>query len=224
MSVYTASPFAKVPSLVEGKPAYSAGSFNSGISPGKFYITSYAVATNVATIGVKMQAGNVPAVGDKITVRGVPVAALNVAAVALTAVVIDAATGIGTLSYAATSPNVGTTSSGGQAIVAVPEVAEALVQQAYKAFAVPFNSPEEVSGRTYAWTFTFPSLPTTATMELQGAINNIDSEYTAIDSAAETETGKTQYSNVPTNVRFVRLAATAVAGGTNPTVVGKILT
>ena len=100
--------------LTPGLPSYSAGSFAVGQAASRFYVTSVAISANVVTLGVKLVEGNIPATGSLITVQGtiVGTAAVNVTNVALTGVTITAATGVGTVTYAATAANLATTPDG----------------------------------------------------------------------------------------------------------------
>lgn len=202
-----------------GLPAYSAGSFAFGQAPTKFYVTSVAVASNVVTLGVKLIEGNIPAVGSLITVVGTVVgtAAVNVTNVALASVTITAATGLGTVTYAATAANLTTTNDGGMAIVSVPEVGDTLAVQKYQQFTL---DPDGGYGITYSWSC--PSAPATISLQLEAAINDNDSEY-AIVGSAQTTTSGTIITQVPNLCRFVRMNVTATTGGSSPTLVAKML-
>lgn len=191
----------------------------------KAYITQYASLTNVVTITVAIVEGNIPAVGDLITVQGLAAPAANVTNVALTGVNINANTGIGTLTYAATTPDVQPAqATGGQARTFVPEVPEASVpNQAYQAFAIPRSARlESAAGREMALSVTYPSAPAVLKYNLQAAINNVDSEFVSLgtDIAAA---GTTLFT-VPAVYNFVRYKDTGSSGGASPTVIAKILT
>jgi hypothetical protein len=223
MPAWTDSPFAKSKGLVPGRPSYSAGSKNQGISPGKMYVSQYAVASNVVTLTVAQYEGNIPAAGDLITVEGLPVAALNVSDTALASVTITKDTGAGTITYAATSPDVATTKSGGQVVAAVPEAAEVSTpSQAYQAFAVPKSSAfAGQNGREITLNAKFPSAPASIKYNLQAAINNVDAEYTSLGT--DLTAAGTNFFNLPNVYNFVRYKDTGSSGGTLPTVIAKIL-
>jgi hypothetical protein len=211
--------------LQEGLPGYSAGSFALGQAPTRMYVTSVAVAANVVTLGVKLVEGNIPAVGNLITVTGTVVgtAAVNVTRVALTGVTITAATGIGTVTYAATAGNILTTTDGGMAIVDVPELGDTLAVQAYQQFAVPQPSgPALETGRVVTWSWACPSAPATIALQLEGAVDDVASQYVIVGSSQTTVSG-TVIGNVPIAIRFLRVNVTAFTGGASPTLWAKIL-
>jgi hypothetical protein len=223
MPAWTDSPFVKVKGLTPGRPAYSAGSKNQSLSPGKFYVTQVSVLTNVVTLTVQQVAGNVPAVGDLITVRGLPLAAMNVSDTALTGVTINADTGIGTLTYAATTPDLAATPSGGQVVAAVPVVAEVSTpNQAYQAFAIPRTSlPGRQNGTRITLTVSHPSAPASIKYNLQVAINNVDAEYVSLGSDLTAD--GTTFFTTSAVYNFVRFKDTGSSGGTLPTVIAKLL-
>lgn len=223
MPPYITDPNTPRRTLLEGIPGYSVGSFALGQAPTRFYVTTVAVAANVVTLGVKQIEGNIPAVGSLITVRGTVVgtAAVNVTNVALASVTITPATGVGTVTYAATAANLATTPDGGQATVTVPEIGETNAVQKWQQLGIPYTNPELVSGRTVTWSWSTPSAPTTIALQLEGAINDVDSEYTIIGTSQTTLSG-TIIGNVPLGVRFLRVNETAFTGGPG-TLVSKIL-
>ena len=209
----------------EGLPAYSAGSFAIGVSPTKFFVTSVAIAANVVTLGVRQVEGNIPAVGQLITVTGTVAgtAAVNVTRTALTGVSITPATGVGTVTYAATAANLSTTPDGGIAMVDVPEVGEALAVQKYLQLALPQPAGAALTaGHVVTWSWGTPSVPTTIAIQLEGAVDDVDAQYAIIGTSQTTTTG-TIVGNVPLTVRFVRINVTATTGGTLPTLWAKIL-
>jgi hypothetical protein len=224
MPPYITDPSASRRTLLEGIPGYSAGSFALGQAPTRMYVTTVAVAANVVTLGVKVVEGNIPAVGSLITVRGTVVggAPVNVTNVALASVTITASTGAGTVTYAATTPNITTTADGGQATVTVPEVGDALAVQKYQQLGVPYANPELVTGRVVTWSWSTPSAPASIALQLEGAINDVDTEYVIIGISQTTLLG-TIIGNVPIGVRFLRINVTATAGGASPTLVAKLL-
>jgi hypothetical protein len=215
MPAYQSTPFKKVKGLTPGRPAYSAGSLNQSLGPFRAYITSIAVASNVVTLNLSYRSGNIPAVGDLVSVLGTPIAAANVSNVALASVTINKDTGTGTITYAATTPDVGTTACGGSIAVAVPEVAEALVQQAYLQFAN--------DGYGFTWSYKCPSAPAALSVQLEGAIRDVDAEYAIIGTAQTNVNSGIVIATAPDLVNFVRINATTVTGGTNPTFIAKIL-
>lgn len=224
MPAYITDPNTPRRTLLEGIPGYSAGSYALGQAGTRCYVTTVAIAANVVTLGVRIVEGNIPAVGSLITVRGTVVgtSAVNVTNVALASVTITAATGLGTVTYAATAANLSTTPDGGQALIPVPEVAETLAIQKWQQLGVPFANPELVTGRVVSWSWSTPSAPATIALQLEGAINDVDTEYAIIGVSQTTLLG-TVIGNVPVGIRFLRINVTAFAGGASPTIIAKVL-
>lgn len=221
MSAYSKSPFSPSPTkLVGNQPGYSAGSKNTNTPNTRMIVSRDSVSTNVVTLTVTVVEGNIPAVGSSIFVRGTQrnSGGLNTSAGStVTAVSIDATTGQGTISYGQTTANLVDGADQGEVIVLVPEVAEALVTaQAYKQFAV--------DGYGVSWAYTCPSQPSAISIQLEGAINDNDSEYTIIGTAQTTTSGYNEFfATLPELVRFVRIKVASMSGGTNPTLIAKIL-
>ena len=110
MPAYIVSPLDGIPPmLLPGIPGYFFGSLPSGPTA-RMLVTSVTIAGDVATLGVEMVEGNIPAVGSLISVRGTQTAsgAANVSNVALSAVSINAQTGVGTVSFALSHADVAT--------------------------------------------------------------------------------------------------------------------
>lgn len=72
MTAYASGPFTKRTSLLPGTPGFSWGSFNDQEPPSKMQVTSVAIASNVATLGVTIEGGDAPAAGSDIYAQGIP--------------------------------------------------------------------------------------------------------------------------------------------------------
>jgi hypothetical protein len=230
MPSYNKSPFAAQPQkLIPGQPAYVFGSWNSDIPPTKGVVNNVALTTNVATVTVLINEGNIPAVGSLITIQGTASTSglFNVTNATITAVSITASTGAGTITFALTHANVVSAADGGTFIIPTPEVGETLANGASLAVGVPYATPFTTESTTQSVTalVSFPSLPTTATVVLQGAIQNIDSEYQTIATVGTVIGGAASVTSAGFigKWNFYRLLASSVTGGTSPTIVGKIL-
>lgn len=231
MPAYSQSPFDAVTLLQSGKPEYVFGTFSDTVAPARMLISNVALTTNVATLTVTVVEGPIPAVGSLVTVKGCPTTSgtFNVTAVAIASVSINAVTGQGTITFALTHANVVSVASSGVAIAQTPEVAEALVNGASVAVCVPISNSELNQGRSIKAVVNFPSLPTTATVTIQEAISNKNSEFSdigtvpvqVVSGGATTTPG--QLTIVGTPGMFYRLNVSGVTGGTSPTIVGKIL-
>lgn len=210
--------------LTPGVPAYAFGSKNLATPTTLLQITNVALTSNVATVTVLVREGNIPAVNSLISITGTANTSglFNVTNKTITGVTISSATGIGTITFALSHADVVSAPDAGQGYVPVPESAEAAVSGTKsQAFAI-----QNTIGRGYgiSWGFTYPSAPVSASIQLEGAINDVDGEYTIIGTAQTGVSGYVEiFATLPELVNFVRLNQTALSGGTNPTVVGKIL-
>jgi hypothetical protein len=118
MTAYQTSPLSPVPLLQPLVPAFAWGARGVG-TPCRMIISSDSVAANVVTLTVTVVEGNIPQVGDLIFVFATSNSAggLNQSTgIAISAVSINAATGIGTVSYPLTIANQGNTTDSGYAI------------------------------------------------------------------------------------------------------------
>lgn len=219
MSTYLSSPAAPPPRLLSPNvPFYAFGS--KAIGPKRLMqVTRVSLTGNVATLTVAMREGlQLPVTGDLITVTGTASTSglFNVTNVALASVSIDSLTGIGTLTFALVHADVGAVADAGQAYSPVPEVSESL--------GVAKSIQAAVDGYGISWAYTCPSAPSTIAIQLEGAINDVDAEYTLIGTSQTATSGYTEiFATLPELVRFVRLNVTATTGGTNPTIIGKIM-
>lgn len=225
MPAYQTAPNGAKYGLQMGVPAYSAGSLGSQANS-KMFVTSAAVASNVVTLGVIMQAGNIPAVGATAYVTGTTQgsASLNKATgVTLTGVTITAATGVGTITYSQTTTDLATTKDGGLVIVPVQEVGDALAANtSFLQFAVP--APIGGGGGrtgTITWSTVVGGAPATILVNLQASIVDIDGQYATLDSSSSA-TGETRYI-AQQDFNFFRIRVTTLTGGTSPTLVAKLL-
>ena len=223
MPAYSNNPLQyKVTALTPGQIGFSWGGFDDRVSPTRMYVTNVALTTNVATLSVQIVEGPVPAVGSLIYVQGSTSTSglFNVSAVALTGVTINSTTGVGTVTFALTHANVTSAADVGQAIVQTPPTYETIgTAAAGKQFAIP-RSTFGSGVRNLSWFTAFTGSPATVAMALQVADEDIDGEYTNIDTST-VATGETrEVAKVPINMiagKFVRIQA-ASTGGTSPTV------
>lgn len=226
MPAYDANPAGNnsVQCLTPGVPAYAFGSKNLITPTTLLQITNVALTSNVATVTVLVREGNIPAVGSLISITGTSNTSglFNVTNKTITAVSINSSTGIGTITFALSHADVVSAANAGQGYVPVPEVPEAAVSgNKSQAFAI-----QNTIGRGYgiSWAYTYPSAPVSGSIQLEGAINDVDGEYTLIGTAQTGVSGYVEvFATLPELVNFVRLNQTALSGGTNPTVIGKIL-
>lgn len=186
---------------------------------GKLYISTVAIAANVATVGVSVWSGNLPVVGTKITIRGTSQQSgvFNVTNVALTAVTLNAA-GVGTVTFALTSTNLGTTADGGVMSFLPQTTGETVAASGNTIPASPaFNQGRSINSYFYEITAdSVTALPTAATITPQHAIVNEDAAYSTISGApiATVAAGaiSAQGGSFTTDAPFIRFAITAVTG------------
>jgi|SRR5271170_3199849 len=236
----------KVAALVQGFPTYLFGGWGPSnpagggliVAPTRFLITQVQAALTVATITGAVIEGNIPTVpaagqpASLISVRQTQSngGLFNVSGVAITAVSINPATGVGTISFTYTGTTFGPDNSAlaaGIAVINVPETAEAIVAGASIPCTMPVQDPKTDSARTVSVVCGFPTLPTAVSVALQWAILDIDSEYenfgttnvaTVAGSAITVGPGQQFALN---QARFYRLNISGLTG--SGTITGKAL-
>lgn len=218
--------------LLPGEPSYLFGSFTYDQAPTRFTVTNVALTTNVATVTILIESGNIPVVGQTVSIRASTSTSglFNVTNAVLTGVTITSTTGVGTITFALTHGNVASAPDTGYGIVPVAESAELLgTGDIYSApVAVARNQGATNVERTINPRFSFPSAPDAVTgITIQGALVDKDSDYVDMGSSLGSVTGgvltPTLTSYSLTNVNFIRAKLAGVSGGTNPSCVFKVL-
>ena len=174
MPTMNLSGFAPLPVVaLSGVPTYFYGSLAIDTQDTLLQVTNVALTTNVATVSVYVRAGNIPVIGNLISIQGTQSAsgAFNVSSVPLTNVTINAVTGIGTVTFALTNANVVSVADSGQALVPIQEVSETLAANTSVPVYVPSQEPNDMGTKSITTAVTFPTMPTTATVKLYSAIN-----------------------------------------------------
>jgi hypothetical protein len=216
MGNYNNTPFkAAVKLLYAGVAEWLRGYWPQDKSPTKMRVSSVAIASDVATLGVTVFEGDIPAQGSLISVQGTQTSGgeFNVANVALTAVNI-ASTGVGTVSFALADANVATTQDAGLAIVPQPVQMEAIANGASVPVAMSNNSFGGDLDRTVTAQAIFGTLPTAATIVLQGSMVDSDADYVTVGTIA-TVAGSEVTANgltVVANWLFYRALTSGVTG------------
>lgn len=220
---------------ISGQPSYFYGSYPKDTQDTIMAITNVALTSNVATITVLITGGNIPAVGNLITVQNCSNSVFNITAAKITAVSITAATGAGTISYAVTHADVTSVAATGAAYVPIAEVPEAVAANQSVAIYVPAQEPVDYGAKTITVATTFPTLQATtgaATVTLYTAIKNdpiapgtAGSEWTSMGVVATAAAGAQTVGPLKTFTtpagRFFCLVVSGVTG-TN-TVVSKMI-
>lgn len=191
MPNYNPSPFAAaVKLLYAGVAEYLFGSWPQDKSPTQMYVTSVAITSNVATLGVTVYGGDAPSVGSLISVQGTQSSGglFNVVNKALTAVTLNSA-GVGTVTFALANANVATTADAGVALVPQPIAMEAIAAGASVAVAMSNNSFGGDLDRTVTVQAIFGTPPTAVTIALQGSMVNSDASFVTVGTVATVAAG-----------------------------------
>jgi len=214
------------PLCVPGYPTYLLGTFDYSAATGNFTITNAARTAFTCTLTVVVKEGNIPVVGQKVDVL-CSNSSFNVEQAALTAVSFDATTGIGTITYTGTTfGEVVSVAATGQVIAFVPEVGETLSNKTSLAACLQSNTGAN-NGRDVTFEVTLSGGTPTATIAVQKAMNNIDTEF--VDAGAGTNlnftavAGTKSYTAVDLRDHFVRFVVSGVSGGSTPKIVAKVL-
>jgi hypothetical protein len=212
----------------EGTPVYLFGSYNMHQANTKMWVTNSALTSNVATITVQIIEGEIPLVGSLITVTQTQAGSggMNVNRATITAVTINSLTGAGTITYADTHANITSVADSGTAIAEVQEIPETVANG--NSIACIFQAPKGDSQFTIPLAVTFPTIPTAATVNLQMALHNVNSEFTNVATTPQIVVASgaiTPGSGPVVQVTlqrgyFYRLAVSGVSG--TGTIVGKI--
>ena len=193
MPTMNTSAFAPLPEVVlPGKPAYLYGSLATDTQDTLLQVTNVAATGGTATVSVYVRAGNIPVVGNLISIAGTQTSSglFNVSSVPLTNVTINATTGVGTVQFALVG-TVGSVADSGQALVPIQEVPETLAANTSVPVYVPSQEPNDMGEKSITTAVTFPTMPTAAVVKLYSAINlpinlpgSAGSEWTVVGTVA----------------------------------------
>jgi hypothetical protein len=86
------------------------------------------------------------------------------------------------------------------------------------AYALPSNWAN--MGRPLVWQSTVVGSPSAISLQLQGALHDVDAEYNVLDTST-LETGEMRHVT-PLNIRFIRVRQASRTGGTSVTVMVNI--
>ena len=173
MPTMNTSAFALLPIVaLPGFPTYLYGSLAIDTQDTLLQVTNVAATGGTATVSVYVRAGNIPIVGNLISIAGTQTSSglFNVSSAPLTNVTINATTGIGTVQFALVG-TVGSVADSGQALVPIQEVPETLAANTSVPVYVPSQEPNDMGTKSITTAVTFPTMPTTATVKLYSAIN-----------------------------------------------------
>ena len=216
MPAYLNGPFNPPPTmLLRGKPGYSIGGLNDLAGRCIMQVTNVALTTNVATLTCTILAGDAPAIGSTAYIQGLVNSEFN----SSTGVVLTGSSftgAAGTITFALTHANVGSTPDAGRVVVDAPETTESVSATTGKQFGIPQESNGRSMGDAVSWSYFFPaSAPATVTVALQASDVDVDSQYSTIDSGTSV-TGETRpplSTSGLTGVNFLRVKITGMTGG-----------
>lgn len=228
MPAFSSSPVTPPPVLIAGQPGYSFGSFDRHQPTTRMLVTSVAITSNVATVAVTIVEGKAPTTSQLITIQGTQTTTsggapnFNVTNAAITGVS-GFSTGnndTGTITFALTSNNIATTTDAGEAYAPVAEIGDAITSSSKgRAFGMFSMSGLASNSRDVGWSIDTPSAPGSFTAVLQASMTNAEADFVTID----TTTAIGDRTVLGVRAIYLRIAFTALSGGTNPTAVGKIL-
>jgi hypothetical protein len=216
-----------VPQAVPGHPTYLLGTFDYRAATGNYVITNVARTAFTCTVTVAVKEGNVPIVGQLVSVLCSD-SSFNVTQAALIAPVsVDATTGIGTITYTGTTfGEVVSIAATGQVIGLVLEVGETLVNITSMPVCLQSNTGAN-NGRDVTFEVTLSGGTPTATVAVQKAINNVGTEFVDAGAGANLNftaaAGTKQYTAIDFRDHFVRFVISGVSGGSSPKIVAKVL-
>jgi len=233
MPVYQNSPIQrKVQQAVPGLPAYALGSLNTNVAPTTGNIIQVALASPTATVRVKVLTGNVPAVGQLISITGAVPSYFNVTNVSIASVTQVNTPDDGTfdLTFSLTNSNIGTTLSPGHFSAPQVEIGDSLTlggSNSWKsaAIAIQMNTGPN-SGRSVRFDCSAQSVGSaTFNVVAQSADLDLDAEYqdlgTVVTFTAGTQAGGSViFAN--SLQRFVRFSIIAIANAGTAKIVGKV--
>lgn len=241
MPTYQASPIQrKVLQAVPGFPAYALGSLATDVASTAGNILTVALTSPTATIRVLIKAGNVPIVGQLISIQGAVPAYFNVVNAPILSVSSPVNTpddGTYDLTFALTNSNIPTTASPGRFDAPQIEIGDSLTLggvNSWNSAAVaiqPNTGPND--GRSVRFDITFPVLPNDGCVVVaQSADIDQDAQYVDLATVASVAGGilfgNTSSGNstsvIASNTlqRFVRFAIRSISNPGSATIVGKV--
>ena len=216
--------------LVPGLPGYAFGSLNRLVAPTRMRISSVALSGTTATIVVLVLEGQIPTVGQLISISGAVPSYFNVTNASILSVSAAATPDIGvyTITFALTNSGIGTTVSPGLAIAPQVEIGDALAinngstATANSAASQAFSIQENVNpanGKTIRVSVRYPTMNGSATVSLQTSDLDIDSAYVTLGQVSSgANGGSVVFDGI--EALFARLLIGSLAGTGN--IVGTI--
>jgi len=186
MPAYVNSPFQTPPLVQKGVATYLIGSYSQQVGNTNLVVATVALTSNVATVTAILLNGPLPLTNQLISIANSASTSglFNVTRVAVTTITYDAPTNTATLVFPLTHANVVAAADGGSVVLEPAEVGESITSAGYTSIACCMQAPEGDSQFTVPVVATFPTIPTAATVSVQAALRNIDSEFTTLGTVA----------------------------------------
>lgn len=235
MPFYPLSPIGRnVQQASPGLPTYLLGSFNRLVAPTRMQISTVALAGTTATVVGTVIEGQIPTVGQLVSISGAVPAYFNVTNAKILSVSAAASPDLGvyTITFTLTNAGIPTTASPGLAVAPQIELGDTLAinngstATANAAASVAVAIQENVNpanAKSIRADVTFPTVPGACVVQLQTADLDIDSEYVTLGTVASVVGGAvTGQSAVFTGIEalFCRFLITGLA--TSGSVIGKV--
>lgn len=234
MSLYQASPINKnVLQATAGEPTYLLGSLNRLTQATKMNISTVALSGTTATVTGTVIEGNIPVVGQLVSLSGAVPSYFNVTNAKILSVSAPASPDVGvyTITFALTNSNIGTTNSPGVALapqIETPELFSNLSVGGADFYslevALQSNTGPD-NGRTIRADISFPVFPGACTVYLQTAELNIPSEYRDFFTVGTVTGGVLSGGSVMQTLvvaNFARLHVAGIAGIGSASIIGKV--
>lgn len=234
MAIYQQSVFKPAPLKMQTGvlPIYLFGSFDPHPTPFKFTITAMAQSTTTVTATVAFASGGgslygtLPVVGQIMGVKGTTAGSgnMNTAYALITAVSLNSA-GVGTISYTVTaSQTVVTTADTGELDVLPYEIPDTITAvSASIPVAQAFTPDDSDNSRCLFVECNFPILPTSCTVQLQGANVDDDTRYQTLQNTYGTLVGGTTIVTQSANAAVVAAGAATQTGAMYQFIMAKFL-
>lgn len=197
-----------VQQAVPGLVSYLWGSFNDDVAPTRMTVTSVQLTSPTAQVTGIVIEGQIPTVGQLVSIRGAVPSYFNVTNAKITAVSASANpdAGVYTISFALTNSNIPTTNSPGLAIAPQVEIGEAVVAGASQQAALQANV-NPAQGRSIRFDTSFPVSQGSVLVVAQSADLDIDSEYQDLGPIAQLTGGVLASGLTTSSVIFTGITA-----------------
>jgi hypothetical protein len=234
MSLYQLNPSNKqILQATPGYPNYLLGSLNKDVASTRMQITSVSLAGTTGTVTGVVIEGQIPVVGQLVYISGAVPAYFNVNSAVILSVSAAAVPDVGvyTITFTLANTSIATTNSPGLLIAPQVETGELLSALSVaggvfysRELGLPSNTGPN-NGRTIRADVSFPVLPGAATVALQTAEHNVDSEYkdlfTVGTVAGGVLTGGAVWQTLVV-ANFVRFRVYGIVGIGSSSIVGKV--